>query len=138
MNSMHRFLVRGLLIIAVTVYCCGQLQAESTFKKPELLQSELTALNLKVGQLVKHVPGFTTKGWKYLTPWNIAVAGSESQSYLVTFQNKCYGLHLKRSSLFPTPSVAGQLARNDNILIKNYGQTIAHCKVKEVHQLDQI
>lgn len=138
MSGLTRLLLPGLLMISVTAFSSPQVPAESVRKQPEAAKAQLADQNLEVGQKVDFIPGFRLKGWKYVDPWHMTVLGDEESPYLVTLQNKCYGLGSKRAFLVVKNSKHDQLARNDEFLIKNYGRNVARCRVKEVHQLDPV
>jgi hypothetical protein len=130
--------IRVFFIVSLAIFCSSQLQAQRIGEDKDALRAELAAQGFRIGEVVEHVPDFSIKGWKYLDSWNLSVIGAEDRTYMVTLQNKCYGLSLERTYLLPRQSKRDRLARNDQFLIKNQGRTVAHCKVKEVRQLDPI
>jgi hypothetical protein len=132
------FLSVVFLLIALTACSSNQVQTGSPQDHPKALQENLADRNLEVGQQVERIPNFSVKGWKYVDDKNLTVMGGDSKTYLVTLQNKCYGLGLSASSLLIKSAGDVQLGRHDTFLVKNKGMTINHCKVETMHELNPI
>ena len=138
MLNFKNIILSGLVIAVGGLMGSEPVQATTWKESNDALEAQLAESGFKQGPVVEFVPGFTLKGWEFVSPWYMTVKGSESSTFLVTLQNKCFGLDLKRSSLIVKNSKSKRLARNDTFLIKNQGMTVAHCKVKEVNQLDPL
>jgi len=98
------------------------------------LEGALAEHGYRAGAVVEQVPGFRLDGWKAVDSKHLIVFGDAGQGYLVTLEDRCYGLGGK--SLAVRTRARGVLAARDEFQVKHMGQVADRCPVDTLQRLE--
>lgn len=100
---------------------------------PEAMEQTLDDMELKRSNPVETISYRNMKDWVYLDKYHIIFKAKRDESYLISFQDICYGLSDDAQLILE--STTGTLSKFDDIVVNHRFTGAEICSIKDIIKL---
>ena len=104
---------------------------------PKTLEQKLADQGYTLGGEAREIKSYSVDGWNYIDNTHVIVDTGPGRKYLLTLYSYCQGLD-GAENLGLTTSVADNIDRFENVIVRDVAGTHHRCAIKAVHKLVKI